>query len=195
MSPITLCLALVLWPALAGEPKPAPDAPEPTPRSWFDPWSDFDAWRAQTTKDLDAGKSLPRRWFDKLFNERFFDRSEDPFALVEEFDRRFEATLNEQQRELFGKSWRGWHEERLGLGAVKERIETGPKEVAVSFEIPGLDARSLELSVGGKRLKLSYEARGRRHEKLAPIPAVADPDRYRVEKDGRAVRVVFSRRP
>lgn len=182
-------------------------------KEWFGPWTSLRAWRESVHKDLEAGRPISPERFDELFDDSFFGDSPDPFALIEGFDRHFRSLLDEPEREAFGRSWRGWHRDRIGLGDVKTRVTKEGEAIVLSFDVPGLDSTSVKLDVARGRVRLSYEARsveektdaeGRvvsrsesssRFAKVVPVPAEADPDKYRVEKKGETIRLIFESRP
>lgn len=181
-------------------------------REWFGPWTALRAWQERVQKDLEAGRAIPPSRFDELFDDSFFDGRSDPFSLIEGFDEHFRPLLDERDKAAFGRSWGDWRRARIGLGAIKTRVEETDDSVVLAFDIPGLDSASVKLDVARGRVRLSYDARdveektdakGRvvsrsessaRFEKVVPVPTRADPDKYRVDKKGETIRLIFEKR-
>ncbi len=184
-------------------PQPAPAAPQ-------NPWSALAQWQSQAIKNLSAGNPIPPQSFDNLFNDGFFQGQMDPFAEIRDFEKRMAPFFNAQQQPLFQRSWRSWFNDRMGLADIEPSIKTTRKNVTVSIKVPGLKKGSLNVSVSGSRIKLSYSAKTarirksaqgefqsesiRQFEKIIPVPADADPNANRIVRHGDTVKIIFSRR-
>lgn len=81
----------------------------------------------------------------------------------------------------------------LTAGAgVRSEVSSTEDEIIVSFQVPGLEAESLKISVGGAWVTISCAA-GRRYEMIMPLPAGADAARHRVVQEGEAFRIIFEK--
>lgn len=211
---VLLLTVVAAWTVVAAaEARRESESPEHArAREWFGPWTGLRAWQDRVQKDLEAGRPVPPARFDELFDDAFFGTRADPFALIDGFDEHFRPLLDDRDRSSFGRSWRDWRNDRMGLGAVKSRVEQKDDSVVLVFDVPGLDADSVKVDVtrGGVRLvydaftvEKKTDATGRvvarsesssRFEKVVPVPPGADPEKYRVEKKGKTIRLVFERR-
>lgn len=174
-------------------------------------WKEQHDWIARAREQLLKGGSIPPGRFDELFDDAFFGRRFDPFAEIENFNKRIAPFLREDERALFGRSWNEWFTDRLGVADVETGIEKTDKEVVLSIRIPGLKGESLKIDVNDDRIRIAYDAesieraqdgagrtafqamRARHFVKILPIPEDADPKTSRVVREGGALKVVFRR--
>lgn len=169
-----------------------------------------DKWIAEARKSLLGRAPVPSRQFDDLFNDDFFGRRFDPFAEIESFQRRMAPLLSEDQRSMFGQSWKDWFNERMDVGGIQSETKSTDKEVVVSFKVPGLEGESLKVDVNDDRIRVAYDAKTveekkgehgayrnesvRHFEKIMPIPGDADPKKNRVVHEGGRIKIIFERR-
>lgn len=176
------------------------------------PWAEQDKWIADAKRSLYKGNPVPFRQFDELFNDDFFGRKFDPFAEIEDFRKRLNPLLDGREKALFGHSWDGWFQDRMGVGEIHPETRTTDKEVILSFHIPGLDGESLNISVNDDRIRIVYDAKtiqdkkdgkgasyfksesARHFEKIMPVPRDADARKNRIVREGNTVKVVFEKR-
>ncbi|MDE1975782.1 MAG: hypothetical protein KGI84_00810 [Elusimicrobia bacterium] len=174
------------------------------------PWSALAQWQSQALKNLSAGNPIPPQSFDNLFNDGFFQGQMDPFAEIRDFEKRMAPFFSARQQPLFKRSWRSWFNDRIDLADIEPSVKTTQKQVIVSFKVPGLQKGSLNVSVNGSRIKLSYSAKTtrsrknaqgefqsesvRQFEKIIPVPSDAVPGTSRITRSGDTLKIVFSRR-
>lgn len=167
-------------------------------------------WIAEARKSMLGRTPVPFRQFDDLFNDDFFGRRFDPFAEIENFQKRMAPLLSDDQRSLFGQSWKDWVHDRMDLAEIQSESKTTEKEVIVSLKIPGLTGESLNVDVNDDRIRIAYDAKNveekkgaqgayrnesvRHFEKIMPIPEEADSKRNRVVHEGNLIKIVFERR-
>lgn len=177
-----------------------------------DPWAEQYRWMEQARKNLLRGSPIPFKDFDDLFNDQFFSRRRDPFAEMLEFQKRLDSELGGQEKSLFGRSWSGWFDDRMDLTAIQEKTRETDKEVIVELKIRGLDKDSLNINVNGSRIRVAYDTKkledkkdgkGREifksesvqhFEKIMPIPAKADPQKNRIEREEDVVKIIFPKK-
>lgn len=169
-----------------------------------------DKWIADARKSMSGKALVPSRQFDDLFNDDFFERRFDPFAEIENFQKRMAPLLSEEQRSMFGQSWTEWLNERMDVTGIQSETRSTDKEVVVSFKVPGLDGESLKVDVNDDRIRVAYDAKTveekegghgsyrsesvRHFEKIMPIPGEADPKKSRVVHEGSRIKIIFERR-
>ena len=167
-------------------------------------------WIAEARKSMLGRPPVPFRQFDDLFNDDFFGRRFDPFAEIENFQKRLAPLLSDDQRSLFGQSWKDWVHDRMDLAEIQSESTTTDKEVVVSFKIPGLEGESLNVDVNDDRIRIAYDAKTveekkgehgayrnesvRHFEKIMPIPGDAYPKKNRIVHDGNRIKIIFERR-
>lgn len=169
-----------------------------------------DKWIAEARKNMLGRAPVPSRQFDDLFNDDFFGRRFDPFAEIESFQKRMAPLLSEDQRSMFGQSWKDWFNDRMDVAGIQSETKSTDKEVVVSFKVPGLDGESLKVDVNDDRIRVAYDAKTveekkgengayrnesvRHFEKIMPIPGDADPKKNRVVPEGNRIKIIFERR-
>lgn len=167
-------------------------------------------WIAEARKSMLGRNPVPFRQFDDLFNDDFFGRRFDPFAEIENFQKRMAPLLPDDQRSLFGQSWKDWVHDRMDLDEIQSETKTTDKEVIVSFKIPGLAGESLNVDVNDARIRIAYDAKTvdekkdahgtyrnesvRHFEKIMPVPEEADSRKNRVVHEGNLIKIIFERR-
>lgn len=178
----------------------------------LDPWAGLDQWMSQANLGLFSGEPVPFRDFDKLFNDRFFGRSFDPFRAIEGFPERFDSLLTPENRPLFKQSWRDWFQSRMDTTDINPDVKTTKEQVIISLKIPGLQQESLNVNVDKDRIKVSYNAKNseekkdkdghviqksesvQQFEKIMPVPPEADPNTAQITKDGDKVQITFKKK-
>jgi HSP20 family molecular chaperone IbpA len=176
-----------------------PDAANPA----VDPVRDLDKWEQRLQSDLASAGRLEDRDFDRLFGDDFFRQRIDPFAEIDKVGREIGNRLEGRDRELFGSAFRNWFEKRIDLTGITSKVQDKGKNVAVTFEIPGLDTDTVKLDVNADRIRLSYgalktEKKGKTtteavasFEKIIPLPDGVDPTGFTVQKGKNELTVVF----
>lgn len=170
--------------------------------------SDVDGWIGRVNGKLQSDKPVTDEDFDSLFGEAFFSGSPDPGRDIELARERMSAKLGDhkQVNDSYGK----WAEKKLSPADLDPRIVRSPKHVAVNLRTPQLPEGALKVTVGRGRIRVSYPQELTRRElqsdgtvktststlrrlHFMPVPAEADPGRYRIagRKDG--VSVIFDR--
>lgn len=154
-----------------------------------DPWAEQEQWVEQARKSLLQGSPI----------------------LFKDFDQRF-SEPGGQEKTLFGRSWNDWFGDRMDLAAIREKTRETGKEVIVELKLAGLDKDSLNINVNDSRIRVAYDAKkvddkkdgsGRdifksesiqHFEKIMPIPANADPQKSRIEREGDVIKIIFPKR-
>ena len=169
-----------------------------------------DRWIAQARKNMLGRASVPFRQFDDLFNDDFFGRRFDPFAEIESFQKRMAPLLSDDQRSVFGQSWKDWVHDRMDLAEIRPETKATDKEVVVSLKIPSLTGESLNVDVNDDRIRIAYDAKTvekkkgaqgsyrnesvRHFEKIMPVPEDANPKKNRVVHEENLIKIIFERR-
>lgn len=177
-----------------------------------DPWAEQEQWIEQARKSLLLGSPTSFKDFDELFNDRFFSRRRDPFAEMLEFQKRLDSEIGSPEKAFFGPSRNDWFGDRMALSAIQEKTREAGKEVIVELKLAGLDKDSLNININSSRIRVAYDAKkvedkkdgsGREifktesiqhFEKIMPIPANADPQKNRIEREGNVVKIIFPKR-
>lgn len=168
-------------------------------------------WFSQARENMFKGTPVPFRHFDELFNDEFFGRRFDPFSEIEDFNKKMGHLLPDNQRLLFGQSWKDWFHDRMDVAEIRPEIKTTEKDVTVSFKVPGLEGESLNIDVNNDRIRIGYDAKTveekksdtgvsrsesvRHFEKILPVPEEAKAHTNRIVRDRNVVKIIFEKRP
>ncbi len=183
-----------------------PERPRPAPGLARDATRDLDRWTADVREEIGRAGKVGEREFDNLFGDRFFDKRVDPFAEIGRVEREVRERLVGKDRGRLDDSFRDWFGKRIDLAGISSRVEEKGGKVDVTFDIPGLDAKSVKVDVNPNRIRLGYEATGKAtsggatarlsesFEKLLPLPEDADPNGFEVRKDRSHLTLIFNKR-
>jgi HSP20 family molecular chaperone IbpA len=176
-----------------------------------DPWQEQDQWMAEVRKHLFQQDPVPLKQFDDLFNDRYFGYRFDPFAQIEQFQKRMRSMLGPDEQSLFSRSYGNWFNNRMNVANISPEVKTTEKEVILSFKIPGLDGESMNININKDRIRIAYEAKtitdkrdekggsyfkresSQHFEKIMPIPEGADAKDNRIVHEGDTVKIIFKR--
>jgi HSP20 family molecular chaperone IbpA len=205
-----MLFAMLLTMALGGVANLyAKDTPNP---AGTDPWAREQEWAAQARKTLDLGLPIPTDQFDKLFNDEFFNRKFDPFAEINDAEKRLAPLFKEEQRALMGQSFRDWFESRMQLFSLNPQIASTKDKVIDSFTVPGGQGSACRVDVNKSRIRISCEqqvsnekkdvksgtyeksAAMQRIDKVMPIPPGVNPNSAKTERDGDVMKVIFDKK-
>ncbi|MBI4350595.1 MAG: hypothetical protein HY550_04085 [Elusimicrobia bacterium] len=171
---------------------------------------EFEKWRRRVREQIDQGYQLLDRDFDLFFGDGFFAGRAEPFAEMERVRRRVAGEFRDQERTLFDGYWEKWFEQRLKMGPFRTEIVRTSREVTMIIHVPGLAAKTADISVTDERIRLTFSAKTVAEEKragglikkgsvqtyikLMPVPDDAAGGTGKVEIDGERVTIRFERK-
>ncbi len=171
---------------------------------------DMNALVGQIMQKLNSSRPVTAGDFDSVFNDKFFSGDGDPFAKLEQLEKK----INERpgpEKARFDDSYRKWASERLDASDLEPETREEAGAIVMDFKVPREAGGSLDLNINKSRIKMKYAARDvrelkrtdgttyttsflKRHEKIISIPPGADPARYTTEKNGQGVRIIFQKK-
>ena len=171
---------------------------------------DINALVGQITQKLNSSKPMTPGDFDSVFNDKFFSGEGDPFAKLEQLEKK----MNEQpgpEKARFGDSYRKWSSERLDAKDLEPETREEAGGIVMDFKVPPGAGSSLDLNINKSRIKMKYASKDvrelkradgttyttsflKRHEKIISIPRGADPAGYKTERTGQGVRITFQKK-
>lgn len=96
--------------------------------------------------------------FDAFFNDDFLKGSKNPLAEIEQMEKKI-TSLFESERENFYRTYNKWATERFNLEELNYGFETTKNKVILSFQVPELDKKSLDIKMARNTVKLAYQAK------------------------------------
>ncbi len=164
---------------------------------------ELEKWRAKVREQINQGFPLLERDFDVFFGDRFFTGSPDPFIEMERLRKQLSNQFRDKEKTLFDGYW-----DKMGQFRT-ETARTG-WEVTLTILVPGLAAKTADISIAEGRIKLSFSARTVSEEKrggglvrressqtyikIMPVPEDAEAGTGKVEIEGEQVKIKFRRK-
>ncbi len=169
---------------------------------------DVDDWLGKLDARLESGKPVLPRDFDSFFGDSFFESSEDPARDMQAAQKRINERLGNKAgvSDAYGK----WMAAKLSPADLSPRVTPGEKTITVAFTAPKNAEGGLKAAVSAELIKISYSRRGtrteersdgtavyrsfsRKQQRVMPVPAGADPAKFRVKTSRRGVEIIFGR--
>ena len=173
-------------------------------------WEELEKWRRKVREQINQGFPLLEPDFDVFFGERFFAGRPNPFAEMERVRKVMSGEFRDSDKTLFDSYWDKWFEQRMMIDQFKAEISRTDKEITLTIQLPGLTAKTADISITNERIKLSFEAGAASGHKIAggvlrkdssqsyvkilPVPADAEPGSGKAEIEGEAVKIKFARK-
>ncbi len=171
---------------------------------------DIDALVGQLIQKLNSSKPLTANDLDSVFNDKFFSADGDPFATLEQLEKKMGEQAGPVKAQ-FGESYKKWASERLDAQDLEPVTRDESGRIVMDFKAPRGAGNSLNLDINKSRIMMKYASKDTRdlkrsdgtayttsfikhHVKIISLPKGADPARYKVEKNGQGVRIIFQKK-
>jgi HSP20 family molecular chaperone IbpA len=169
----------------------------------------IDGWLGQVNEKLQSDKPVDSEDFDSLFPDSFFSDSEDPIREIELVQKKMDSKLGAKQRN-FDESYGKWVSGKMYPADLSPEVVSDDRHVTVNLKTLGTERKSMKVKMDRKRIKLNYTREEKRQvtnpdgsvssvssmkkrQGVLPIPAGANPDKYRVRTSKGLVSIIFNR--
>ena len=171
---------------------------------------DMNALVGQLMQKLNSSKPLTSKDLDSVFNDKFFSGDDDPFAALDQLEKKMGEQAGPAKTQ-FGESYKKWVSERLDAQDLEPVTLDEAGRIVMDFKTPPGAGGSLDLNINKSRIMMKYASKDvrdlkrsdgtpyttsfiKRHTKIISLPKGADPAKYKVEKNGQGIRIIFQKK-
>jgi len=193
-------------PVALAQNAPDPNASEELSRQVL---GDIEALISQVKQKLNSGRPATTKDLDAVFNDKFFSGTGDPFSKLEQIRQQMDGS-QVPGKEKFDVLYQQWASERLDASELKPETRDEGGQVVMDFKAPEGSGSSLDLNINKSRIKMNYATKDvrehkradgtvyttsffKRNSKIMSLPEGVNPAKYKVEKSGQGVRVIFQK--